>query len=236
MLTQELTQLSAGYLPNPEVLEPLRPLTLAPIIGPAAVGKTLCMKQIAHTHEDFGRVQGFTTRDYDPKRDGEKDEYRFLQHDKATLEKLLDQVQRGELVQFHPHSTTGYIYGSELCDYVKPYTMLGAAANSIKELRALPFAKIVEITLVTEPEEWLKRFRARTSSKDEARKRIKEGVQSLTWSLEREDMHWVVNSRGRLAQASEEIVGVVTGSREVNPVGRSVGEALLRILRAIEPA
>ncbi len=144
-------------------------------------------------------------------------------------------VQRRELVQFLPHSTTGFIYGSDLQDYSRRIALLDAMSTSVPALRVLPFERMAEITIITGPEEWLKRFRARTHDEDDARKRIKEGIQSLSWSLEQaEAMSWVSNNQGQLAQACNEIVGLVNGTRERNPANRAGGEALLRAIRIID--
>ncbi len=171
-IEQQLAELKPGYYPNHAVAEALSHVTMAPLIGPVAVGKSSCLARIVGTESDFGRVQG-----------------------------------------------------SDLSDYTKKYTLFDTLAAAVTELRALPFEKMVEITVVTEPDEWVDRFKTRAHHKDDARKRLKEGVISLSWSFEQggENMHWVVNGHGMLREACNEIIGLVKDTREGNPQNRYVG-------------
>lgn len=229
-LEQELAALSRGYYPNPEVAGALEHVIMAPIIGPVAVGKSTCLAGITGANPDFARVQSFTTRDRDP-RDA-PNEYRFLGHDERALTELRDEARRGNLVQYQSHPTTGRIYGSDLSDYPRRYALLDALSDNVPKLRALPFKRVVEITMAAKPEEWAKRFEARTHDKEEAQKRIKEGVRSLTWSLEQGSvMNWVVNGQGRIADTCTEVMGIVQGTQESDPRNRRVGERLLKMIK-----
>jgi guanylate kinase len=224
-----LVENAPDYQPSVEVAEQLESVTLAPLIGPVAVGKSACMERAIDMATAFGKVQSFTTR---PKRPDEAEsEYRFLPHNDASLEQIAIAARRGELVQYAVHPTTGYVYGSDRSDYQQLYMMLDALANSVPAIRRLPFGKIVEMSIVAEPEQWQKRFSARNMDPADAKKRILEGRDSLRWSLDQGDsMLWVCNTAGRLSKTGNEILGLVLGRREPDPRNRMIGQRLLRAL------
>jgi len=204
-------------------------VTLAPIIGPVGIGKSACMHLILEQDEEFGRVQSFTTRSKRPEEP--EDEYRFMPHDDTSLGQIAAAVRRGELVQYAPHPTTGFVYGSDLSDYRRPYMLLDTLASGVATIRPLPFKEIIEISMVAEPEDWQRRFRARNADPVDARKRILEGRSSIRWSLDQGDaMVWVCNREGRLAETADEIRGIVRGTRQPDARNRIIGERLLRAL------
>lgn len=231
-LLDELSRRRKEYYPNEEIQDGLRPKTAVPIIGPFVTGKSACIKYIAERYEGFGEVVSFTTRE---QRNGERPEdYHFLPHNEETWQGLLAKVQKRELVQFLPHSTTGFIYGTELSAYGAKYNMLAVLSTGIDDLRRLPFERIVEMTLVAHSDEWLPRFKVRRTEIAEAdvHKRLREGVQSLEWSLKQDHMIWICNWNGRLPETCQEIVELVQGQREPNPANRKIGEGLLRTIEA----
>jgi hypothetical protein len=137
-------------------------------------------------------------------------------------------IRKGGLVQYSVHPTTGHIYGSEISDYDHPYMMLATLSNHIKELARLPFNKMVELTLVTKPEEWVRRFQSRYVGPDELRKRALEGKQSLEWSLDQgEDMLWVCTPTGIKSETALEIRDLIKGTRKPNYLNRLIGQKLL---------
>jgi guanylate kinase len=122
VILDEIRTRCAVYEPNQDVLRHLEPITMIPIIGPFAVGKSTVMQTIVEQEADFGRVQSFTTR---PQRSDEADnEYRFLDDSSETLGNILSDINSGKLVQYAIHPTTSAIYGSDLQDYQKPYAII----------------------------------------------------------------------------------------------------------------
>ncbi len=208
---------------------------MTPLIGPVSVGKSTCMDYIACLDDDFGRVQGFTTR---PQRSGEAaTEYRFLPHDEQNLRRIASLAMEGELVQYAVHPTTNYLYGSEMRDYGRRYMMLDTLASNIGTLRRIPFGTMTEITIVATPQEWLQRFTGRNSKvadAQDANKRIREGQLSIEWSLEQgEAMIWVCNFADRLPETGQEIRDLIKGRRQPDPKNRQVGEQLLKTLQGL---
>jgi guanylate kinase len=223
-----------SYTPGLHVTEELRKVTMVPLIGPFAVGKSVCMAKILEQEPDFGRVQSFTTRS---RRNGEaEDEYRFLPDGEVTLDWIAEEIKRRDLVQYAVHPTTGNIYGSDLRDYAKPYSMLDALYSAVEGLRRLPFKDMKEITMVAEPNEWVARSKERLGqiSTNEANKRLRESILSLEWSLEQGDsISWVCNRTNQLPETCQEVVEIVRGSIEKKSANRVVGEALLERLRIL---
>src|SRR6476660_2168808 len=85
-LTQAMAEAASDYMPGALTIRELAVVTIVPIIGPLAVGKTSCMREVENHNPDFQMVHGFTTR---PVRPGEApDTYRFYDHNKGTLEHL----------------------------------------------------------------------------------------------------------------------------------------------------
>ncbi len=230
---EQLRESEASYRPCLEIEAHINPITMVAVVGPLATGKSTCIDTATSFDSDFGRVRSFTTR---PIRDGEAiTEYRFLQHNADTIRDISVNAEAGLLVQYAIHPTTGFIYGSDASDYSHPYMLLDTLASNVNALRSLPFGKLVEITLVTDPETWERRF-IKNATVNDAQKRLIEGVASLEWSLEHgDDMVWVTNHSGlnKIPSVAREIIGISRGKLEQNPTSRLVGEKLLSKIREL---
>ena len=234
MINKTLEELRAqenSYLPGVDVSYHLQKVTLAAVIGPVAVGKTTCLNYISTNSSEIGRVQSFTTRPARP--DDPLGDYRYLKHSAENIAVIASKANAGELVQYAVHPTTGYVYGSEASDYYRPYMMLTALANSISGLRRLPFKGIVELCLVSEPNEWLRRISSRSSNEDRL-KRLKEGIASLEWCLDQGSaMSWLCSSAGidKLPAVCNDMQLIIKGELEPNSNNREIGIKLLSKIR-----
>ena len=101
----EAAKLQTTYMPNATVAAQLKEKNLVMFVGPASVGKSFLMNRIVERDVDFGRVSVFTTREARP--DDEPGMFRNLPHDDANVTMLLDKIQRGEVVQYAVHPTSG---------------------------------------------------------------------------------------------------------------------------------
>lgn len=227
-LVDKIRQEARGYIADDGVQQELAEVTMVPIIGPLAVGKTSCMTAIESDFPDFAMVRGLTTR---PIRDGEdKNTYRFLRHDAKDLSDILGKMNRRALVQVAVHPTTGYVYGSEPIDYSKPFTMLDTLAGAISFIRQLPFRRIVEIGMIAPPVDWWHRIDVRNVKvgKEDTRNRLTEAVMSLEWLLDQGPAFpWVVNRDGHLEETAREVVSIARGNITDTSSNRHVGELLL---------
>ncbi len=228
-MTGAIDQLAKNYSPGEKVAESLSSINRVAIIGPLAVGKTTCMLRTQELDSEFAMAGSFTTRD---QREGEPEGiYRFLPHDRQTLQIIQEGLERRELVQAAVHPVTGFIYGSEVQDYPKPYTLLDTLANTVEGMRRLPFGGYHEIALVTPPEAWWSRLehRRRNVGEEDINKRVTEARSSLEWCLDQgPEMPWVVNSDGKLDQAAQQLIDIVRGSTEPDPRNREIGTLLLK--------
>jgi guanylate kinase len=220
-----------NYMPRPETVEQLQGVTSVPLIGPMLVGKTTVVQQLHANFEGFTSSQGFTTRD---EREGGEPEYRFFPHTQETIDELKDKARHGELIHFHMHPTTGFVYGSEPEDYKPPYAVAATMASAVESLYKLPFKEIIPISLVCEPAEYSHRLQYRTMDGGECKKRITEGIRSLEWSLEQgTEMTWVASEAARLPGTAQEIANIVRGDSQPTRLPRSIGQRLLKSLREL---
>lgn len=227
---QELRTIIEDYTPSDEVLADLNYVTLVPIIGPTAVGKNTLINTVADNHTEFSRAVSFTTRD---KRTGEtNDDYLFLPHDEATIQQIINEAKGGRYVQIVVHPTTGYVYGTSADAYSTEFVMLDAVTTALPSLHKLPFKNIVNVALTCEPKEWQVRFDAREStSSDDDKKRIQEGIDNLNWCLDRKDnLLWLDGTRRNVADTADKLVSLVKDGASPDQKARKTGEQLLYFL------
>jgi guanylate kinase len=227
-LVSDLERRSLSYVPGPEIFESIPTHTIVPIIGPFAVGKTEVIWEIDANIEDFGRTKGFTTRPRRP--DGEPaDNYYWRNHDVEDLTRIRNQVRDRKLVQFAVHPETGHVYGTGDASYKTPHVVIDTLASAAESMNKLPF-EVVEIGLVTPPNQWERQVfgRSQIMSEKELDQRLKEAAFSLRWLLDQGTRYnWVVNYRDQVPETAKEIAGIVVGECAPNPLSRHVGELLL---------
>ncbi len=236
-LVDEISVLADGYEASNEIADILRQRELVPLIGPFAVGKSAIMNATIELDSEFGRVRSFTTRPQRPNEDGGT--YNFLAHDTPTLGQIRDDVQGRKLVQVIVHPTTGNVYGSNIDSYGAPYSMLDTMPTSLPGLEVLPFRRIHKVAIAVPPEVWQGRLaeRAGNGNEDDLRKRVREGVANLEWSLDQgQDLSWVVNGDRDIRDTAGELISTIrNGGSEASVVaGRIAAERLVATMRAIE--
>ena len=85
-----------------------------------------------------------------------------MPHTDDSIQEILGKAAAGELVQGMVHPTTGYVYGSELCDYGDGGTaLLDIVPKAIESVEKLPFRKSRIIEVVTSPDIWQARVASR---------------------------------------------------------------------------
>lgn len=235
-LVNEINVLADGYEASDDAVEVLRQRELVPLIGPFAVGKSALIHAAIELDNDFGRVRSFTTRPQRPNEDSNT--YDFFDHNVLTLARIRDDVRDRKLVQVIVHPTTGNVYGSNIGSYSAPYSMLDTMPTSLPGLEVLPFRKIHKIAVAVPPEVWQGRLaeRAKIGDEDDLRKRVREGVANLEWSLDQgDDLFWVVNGDRDIRDTASELVSTVRiGSSEASAIaGRMAAEHLLATMRTM---
>jgi hypothetical protein len=233
----EISDLVDGYEASDEVTEALKQRELVPLIGPFAVGKSAIMHAAIELDSEFGRVQSFTTRSQRPNEDSST--YDFRGHNELTLAQIRDDIRDRSLVQVIVHPTTGNVYGSNIDCYGAPYSMLDTMPTSLPGLEVLPFRAIHKVAIAVPPEAWLGRLAERAGIGDEndLRKRVREGVANLKWSLDQgQELSWVVNGDRDIRDTADELISTVRsgGSEASSVAGRIAAEHLLVAMREIE--
>jgi len=219
----------------------LKEKNLIMFVGPASVGKSFLMNHIMEHDIDFGRVSVFTTREARP--DDEPGMFRNLPHDDANVTALLGKIQRGEVVQYAVHPTSGRIYGSEITDYGRPeitdygrpFSMLATLSGIVNTLRKLPFQTTHVIGLAVDPDIWLNRFYERyPEPSDERTKRLQEAAQSLQWLLDPahiQEINWIDNSSSNEAEAVQAVINTVKFNKRTDPATLRIAHSMLERLQ-----
>jgi len=203
--TAQLTQ--ASYRPNAEVSVLLKETSLVMLVGPAAISKSFVMNRISEIDKEFQRVPVLTTRE--PRPDDESGMFRTLAHDDKNVSAILDQIDRGELVQYAIHPTSGRIYATAVEDYAGTFNLLATLSGAVGQLQSLPFKGTHVIGLTAKPETWKYRFKKRyPQPSEEKTKRLREAKTSLKWLLAQRGIIWIDNSSDDHT-AAQRIIGSV---------------------------
>ena len=227
-VVQELIELEPRYEPSPEIASELDNVVMGFIIGPSAVGKNTIIDLVVANDNEFGRVQGFTTR---PREERDSpDVYRFRDGGETGLKEVLNDVKDKKLVQYSIFPRTGYVYGSEPMDYAAPYVVMDPMASSVERLRLIPFGGIVEIGLAISGAEWIARMKERPMTPEQFRDRLYEGRYSLEWLLDQSDVLWVCNRYGLAEGVADHVKKLIRGDATPERGVRRVGEQLLRTI------
>lgn len=180
--------------------------TLVMVVGPSSVGKSTLMNEVVRLDSTFGRVKSFTTRP--PRSNDEAGQYFYLTPDELA--------GRSDVITDVVYPTTGFHYGTIPESYAHSHNLLDTLAHSVKDYRALPFARTVTISLTTEPEAWkgwlIQRF---PNGGNDMCKRLEEAVQSISWSLSQtHDHYWLVNRPDDLALTAHKLIALAKGEEE----------------------
>jgi hypothetical protein len=161
--------------------------------------------------------------------------FRNLPHDDANVTMLLDKIQRGEVVQYAVHPTSGRFYGSEITDYGRAFNMLPALSGIVNSLRRLPFQTTHVIGLAVDPDIWLRRFYERyPEPSDERTKRLNEAAVSLQWLLDPanlQEITWVDNSSSNEADAVQAVINAVKFNKRTDPATLRIAHSMLERLQ-----
>lgn len=177
------------------------------LVGPAAIGKSTIMNEVARLDDRFSYVRAFTTR---AKRPGEKSHYSFISKQQAS-----QLIHSGQAITHFEHPTTHDIYGTTAASYRTTYNLLDTLSIAVDTYQALPFARHVTISLTASPEEWRRWFLSRyPSPSEEATKRLKEAELSINWSLADPYTHWVQNKDGKTHEVAHQLIQIATSNHE----------------------
>lgn len=193
------------YQPNDRVKRIIGSRTLSMIVAPAAMGKTAVMRRAAELDPRFGRSSTLSTRT--PRHDDEPGMFRMLEHTDENIDRLLDKILSGDLVQYKFHPTEQTFYGSEAIDHPHQHNMLATLSGAVNQLQQVGFSETSVIGLVAPPSEWRSRFDKRYASHSPGRlKRLQEAEISYNDLLLRKDVTWIINREGDVDGTATELI------------------------------
>jgi guanylate kinase len=197
--------------------------TLIMLISPSAMGKSTIVYETVRIDNEFQRVRSFTTR---TKRSDDKPNQFFY----LTTEELAEKRNENAVITEVIFPTTGQTYGTLAASYNGTYCILETLANSVKMYRALPFKKILAITITTPTSLWHSRFLERyPEPSEEAKKRLEEAKLSINWSLSQASDHfWLVND-GTPDDAARKLIAIARDDQGGDD-GASHARAILELL------
>lgn len=192
--TAKVMQLA--YRPNAEVSEQLKQKHIVMFVGPAGCGKSYLMQRIDDMDSESMRVVDITSRP--PRSDDIPGSIQYIPHDDDNISAMLGKIERGELVQWSVHPTTGYFYATTIEAYKSANNMLEVLSSMVTYMRTLPFRRATVIGVATDPQEWETWFNTRFPvGSEERHKRLQEAIMSLEWLTDATHgslVQWVVNS------------------------------------------
>jgi guanylate kinase len=199
-----------NYWPADNVRDQLHNKNFIMVVGPAAVGKSSLMNEVAKIDTDFARVKNTTTR---PQRSyDEPGLYNYVPHTNEGLGVLLDQIKKRELVQYAVYPTTGYIYGTFPGGYPAMYSMLDTQSQVVATLSRFPFKNTYVIGVVTDPTKWKEWLTKRDiKGSEEYVKRVGEAITSLEWLVAQPDnsINWVYNHPNDLQTSAHDFIAAI---------------------------
>lgn len=226
------------YRPAPAIAEQLFQRTVIMLVGATCMGKNTIMEAVC-TADDRFRISGrFTSRA--PRDSDDPDEYTYYPNTDAGLAPLLQRIADRQVVQYAVNPHANLIYGTSIEDYAAEYNLSDVLAAAVDTFRRLPFRRTLAITVVTEPDAWVRRLDERFPPGDPQRRpRLQEAIESLRWSLAQtgSDHAWIANLDGNQAQAAQEVLRIVLeGPAEggLPPAQlRSLAEACLQVAQGL---
>ncbi len=161
-----------------ETLRTIGTITLAPHVGPTAVGKNYLM---AHLVDILGyhQVGNMTTRELRP--NDPKNIRSIHQND------MLSAIEKGSLVQYAAHLGSRALYATSIEDYqAGRVNVKDIYAHTIDAFAEYGFRHVRPVCLLVSPEEWETRLDARfmTATREQRAARLEEAAESIEWILD----------------------------------------------------
>lgn len=222
----------SAYLPAASVRRALQAKTLIMLVAATGMGKSTIMRELTALRADISMVGTITTRPARP--DDDLSRYTFYHHSDDGLAPLLDQIDRGELVQYVINPRSLFVYGSSLGDYKGGYSIGDYFSSVVADFPRYGFSRIVPVSIVTEPSSWKQRFEERFGSNHPERKaRRDEAIDSLNWSLKHQDeLIWIINRDEDIRGAAQALDHALTASAPHKPAEViSLAERCLKTIR-----
>lgn len=218
----DFPKLIAGYKPAPDVAAQIKSLELLMIIGPSGVGKSRIINELGVPY-----VPSDTTR---PIRPGEQDgvDMYFL----SDHQQILSDVRDGKFVQVAV-GPGGDFYATRASSYpASGWATMPVVADVVPTFRGLGFTRTLSAFIVPPTfEEWMRRMQIHKLSGDQLAKRLDEAQRSLTFALNDNQMHFILNDivEDAAAQIKELVAGQTNEEREA--LAKAIATANLKRIK-----
>lgn len=197
------------YQPSESVRRIIKNKTLVMIVAPAAMGKSFVISHALAADPRFAQTVSFTTRD---PRAGDEGNMRTIPRDEQHIGALMEMIEAGQVVNYAIFPTTGMLYGTDLMSYSGEINLMPALANSVRGLRQIGFGRTLTVGLVTAPQTWRHWFDMRFPEPTaEKTARLKEALLSIAWSLEDNDIQWLINREDDANSTTQDLISLVNG-------------------------
>jgi guanylate kinase len=223
------------YEPNMAVADKLATKTIVMLIGATCEGKNAVMDAASKLDEQF-KVAG-TRTSREPREGDDTKRYTYFENSDAGLAKVFQDIENREMVQYAVNPYAQLIYGSTIKDYSGTYNLADVFSSAVDNFRRLGFQQALAITVVSQPDVWLKRFEERfPAGSPQRRARRDEAIESFTWSLSQNDTDhfWIENIDGKVDIAAQEVINISMGTSKGQPAARNLAEASLEAAWSIQ--
>lgn len=234
-MTQELDrlyELQTSYKPDSEIAAQLGSKTILLFVGATCVGKNTIMDGLASRDGRFQVVGTFTSRE--PRTEDKA--YTYFENSDLGLRSILEAIEQRQVVQYAVHPFAHTLYGSQLQDYSGDFPMADIFSGAVGQFKQLGFKQTEVITIVTEPNAWLRRFEERFPYGNPQRQaRRDEAIESLKWSLAQpsEGYAWVINIDNELDAALEQTMDAATGKHQDDSKARGLARAMIQTAEGV---
>lgn len=223
---EHLYEQQSAYRPNPEIAAELKNKVMIMVVGATCEGKNAVMESALGFDNQFAVVGTIVSRP--PRDEDNPDAYTYYPHSDDGLKPLLKRVEQRELVQYAINHHTKYIYASDINDYPGIYNMGDVVSNAVDNFRNLGFKRAVAITVISDPEAWVRRFEKRFPFGHPQRAaRLAEALESFKWSLAQPDNghYWIENIDNRPELGGRELIAVALGESNGQPEAKRLAQA-----------
>ncbi len=231
---EEAVELQDSYRPADEgILRKLATITIAPHVGPSAVGKNYFMARLNETfgYYQAGNVVSRELRPNDPPNVRHVDE-----------RDLLEDIEKGRLVQFAAFLGNRALYATNIEDYREgQVNTKDVAAHAVDVFTTRGFKAVRPVCLLAPPEVWRDRLDKRfaTLPPEQQAGRLEEAAQSIQWILEGSpsiDRVMIIGNDELLEENLERVKSFVENEEGVPPeqIHFDTAEKMLQILPELE--
>ena len=190
------------YHANPEIQGFIEKIDLVAVVGITQAGKSALINELIRLYPDkYYSVVSYTSRVMRPHETPES------MHFVTDLDHELEDIEKGNYVQYTVHPTKGDLYGTKPDSYDLDKINLAPMLSSVMEkLESIGFGQLRTVAIVPEVDGWKNALMAIGFTPEELQKRLAEARLSLEWCLDHaERMVWFEKDYGDLTANAQRL-------------------------------